>query len=120
MAANEDGVWSKRAASVGFEVPPTVYQTWWFPLLCAAPCLLLVWLAARWRMRRIHDEYAARHQAILYERERIARDLHDTLLQGIQGLILHIQSAVEVLPPELPFRSSLEKSLDRAEQMLGE
>jgi signal transduction histidine kinase len=97
-----------------------VYQTWWFPLACAAPCLLLAWLAARWRMRRIDEQYALRHQAILYERERIARDLHDTLLQGIQGLILHIQSAVEGLPANTAFRSNLEKSLDRAEQMLGE
>ena len=120
LAANEDGLWSRRAAGVEFDVPPTMYQTWWFPLVCAAPCLLLAWLAARWRLQRIDEQYALRHQAILYERERIARDLHDTLLQGIQGLILHIQSAVEGLPADLAFRSSLEKSLDRAEQMLGE
>lgn len=120
LAANEDGLWSQHAARVGFEVPPTLYQTWWFPLACAAPGLLLVWLAARWRLRRIDEQYASRHQAILYERERIARDLHDTLLQGIQGLILHIQSAVEGLPADMTCRASLEKSLDRAEQMLGE
>ena len=120
LAANEDRLWSRRAAGVVFDVPPTLYQTWWFPLACAAPCLLLVWLAVRWRLRRIDEEYASRHQAILYERERIARDLHDTLLQGIQGLILHIQSAVEGLPAEMTCRSSLETCLDRAEQMLGE
>jgi signal transduction histidine kinase/streptogramin lyase len=120
LAANEDGLWSRRAAGVVFEVPPTVYQTWWFPLVCATPCLLVAWLVARWRMRRIDEQYALRHQAILYERERIARDLHDTLLQGTQGLILHIQSAVEGLPVDAACRSSLEKSLDRAEQMLGE
>ena len=120
LAANEDGLWSRQAGGVVFEVPPTMYQTWWFPLVCAVPCLLLAWLAVRWRMRRIDEQYASRHQAILYERERIARDLHDTLLQGIQGLILHIQSAVEGLPADTAYRSSLEKSLDRAEQMLGE
>jgi signal transduction histidine kinase/ligand-binding sensor domain-containing protein len=120
LAANEDGLWSEQPAGVVFEVPPTLYQNWWFPLACAAPLLVLAWLAARWRMRRIDELYASRHQAILYERERIARDLHDTLLQGIQGLILHIQSAVEGLPANTAFRSNLEKSLDRAEQMLGE
>jgi signal transduction histidine kinase/ligand-binding sensor domain-containing protein len=120
LAANEDGLWSRQAAGLVFEVPPTMYQTWWFPVICAVPCLLLAGLAVRWRLRRIDEQYASRHQAILYERERIARDLHDTLLQGIQGLILHIQSAVEGLPADTAFRSNLEKSLDRAEQMLSE
>jgi signal transduction histidine kinase len=80
----------------------------------------MAWFLVRWRMRQIDEQYASRHRAILYERERIARDLHDTLLQGIQGLILHIQSAVDGLPADMPCKSSLEKSLDRAEQMLGE
>jgi signal transduction histidine kinase len=120
LAANEDGMWSERTAGLVFDVPPTIYQTWWFPIACAAPVLLMAWFLVRWRMRQIDEQYASRHRAILYERERIARDLHDTLLQGTQGLILHIQSAVDGLPADMPCRSSLEKSLDRAEQMLGE
>ena len=120
LAANEDGVWSRRTAGLVFDVPPTIYQTWWFPIACAVPVLLAAWFLVRRRMRQIDEQYAFRHRAILYERERIARDLHDTLLQGIQGLILHIQSAVDDLPADMPCKSSLDKSLDRAEQMLGE
>jgi signal transduction histidine kinase/ligand-binding sensor domain-containing protein len=120
LAANEDGMWSERTAGLVFDVPPTIYQTWWFPIACAVPVLLMAWFLVRRRMRQIDEQYASRHRAILYERERIARDLHDTLLQGIQGLILHIQSAVDGLPADMPCKSSLEKSLDRAEQMLGE
>jgi len=120
LAANEDGMWSERPAEFVFDVPPTIYQTWWFPITCAVPVLLMAWFLVRRRMRQIDEQYAFRHRAILYERERIARDLHDTLLQGIQGLVLHIQSAVDDLPADMPCKSSLEKSLDRAEQMLGE
>jgi signal transduction histidine kinase/ligand-binding sensor domain-containing protein len=120
LAANEDGVWSRHAAGLAFNVPPTIYQTWWFPLLYAVPALLGAWLLVRRRMRLLDEQYASRHQAILFERERIARELHDTLLQGIQGLILHVQSAVDSLPTDMPARLSLGKSLDRAEQMLVE
>lgn len=120
LAANEDGLWSSAPARLAFSVPPTFYQRSWFPLLLAAPALLVAWLLVQWRLR-VHDEhYAARHQAIVYERERIARDLHDTLLQGMQGLILHIQSTIDGLPAGVPSRPRLEKSLDRAEQMLAE
>jgi signal transduction histidine kinase/ligand-binding sensor domain-containing protein len=120
MAANEDGLWSSHAAGLAFDVPPTIYQTWYFLMVCALPVALVAWLLVRWRMRLLDEQYASRHQAILFERERIARDLHDTLLQGIQGLILHIQSAIDSLSTHVPARSSLEKSLDRAEQMLVE
>jgi signal transduction histidine kinase/ligand-binding sensor domain-containing protein len=120
MAANEDGLWSSHEAGLAFDVPPTIYQTWYFLMACALPVLLVAWLLVRWRMRLLDEQYASRHQAILFERERIARDLHDTLLQGIQGLILHIQSAIDSLSTHVPARSSLEKSLDRAEQMLVE
>ena len=120
LAANEDGLWSNGTAGLVFDVPPTIYQTSWFPFACAVPVLLMAWYLVRRRMRQIDEQYAFRHRAILYERERIARDLHDTLLQGIQGLVLHIQSAVDDLPADMPCKSSLEKSLDRAEQMLAE
>jgi signal transduction histidine kinase len=120
MAANEDGLWSSHEAGLAFDVPPTIYQTWYFLMACALPVALVAWLLVRWRMRLLDEQYASRHQAILFERERIARDLHDTLLQGIQGLILHIQSAIDSLSTHVPARSSLEKSLDRAEQMLVE
>src|SRR5262249_55411452 len=54
------------------------------------------------------------------ERERIARELHDTLLQSVQGLILRFQSSVDRMPAGDPVRTTLERSLDRAEQILRE
>jgi signal transduction histidine kinase len=62
----------------------------------------------------------ARWAGRLEERERIARELHDTLLQGTQGLILQIQSVAGRLPPQHPTRQQIESALDQAGDLLGE
>jgi len=74
--------------------------------------------AANARLRLAHDEIS--HLAKVAERERIARDLHDTLLQGMQGLIWRFQAASDRIPPGEPARQLLEQSLDRADKLLEE
>src|SRR5262249_14273361 len=54
------------------------------------------------------------------ERERIARDLHDTLLQSVQGLILKFHAVSKQIPRESPAHEALEETLDRADQVLAE
>jgi signal transduction histidine kinase len=54
------------------------------------------------------------------ERERIARELHDTLLQGVQGLILKFQTVTDEIPQETPARRMMEEALDRADSVLIE
>ncbi|MDP9124474.1 MAG: histidine kinase [Pseudomonadota bacterium] len=120
QAANEDGVWSPVPASLTFELPPAVYQTWWFRLLCIPPMLALAWWLMRWRVHRLAQRFADRHEAMLVERERIARDLHDTLLQSVQGLILRLQANVNRMPSDDPIRQTLERTVDRAEEVLAE
>ena len=120
MAANEDGLWSTEAATIEFAVPPAFHQTWWFRAMWVPIAGLLVWALMRWRLRRLAERYADRHEAMLIERERIARELHDTLLQGVQGLILRFQSGVDRMPPGDATRATLERSLDRAEELLLE
>ena len=120
IAANEDGLWSRQPASLAFVVPPTFSQTWWFRAMWIPVVLALAWLLVRWRVRQLAQRYADRHEAILIERERIARELHDTLLQSVQGLILRFQSGVDRMPAGDATRATLERSLDRAEQVLAE
>lgn len=62
----------------------------------------------------------ARLEAQAEERERIARELHDTLLQGFQGLVLRFQAVMKKIPDHDPARNMLEMALDRAEQVLLE
>ena len=71
-------------------------------------------------MRQVAEQVRGRLEARLAERERIARELHDTLLQGVQGLIWRFQAATDRIPPGEPARGLMEQSLDRADQLLGE
>lgn len=120
QAANEDGLWSRGPASLAFDLPPSIFQTTWFRLLCLPPALALAWWLMRWRVHRLAQRFADRQEAMLVERERIARDLHDTLLQSVQGLILRLQANVNRMATTDPVRGALERTVDRAEQVLTE
>lgn len=84
-ASNNDGVWNEDAATFTFTVAPAWYQTVWFRLLCLALFLLLAWLAYRLRVRQLSHAMSARFDERLGERTQLARELHDTFLQTIQG-----------------------------------
>jgi signal transduction histidine kinase len=74
----------------------------------------------RTRMGRVRAQIQARLQVRLVERERIARELHDTLIQGFQGLILSFDAAMRRIPKEQPARRELEETLTRADEILAE
>ena len=119
-AANADGVWNEEGASVTLELPPTLLQSRLFQLLCVVLSLALLVVAFQWRMGRLAERLQASLRERIAERERIARELHDTLLQGVQGLILTFQSAARQVPADLPARNQLERALDRAEAVVIE
>jgi len=93
IAANNDGVWNTKGASVGFTILPAFYQTRWFYALCALACLALLAGLYKVRVRQVAAQVRGRLEARLGERERIARNLHDTLLQSLHGLILQFHAA---------------------------
>jgi len=85
IASNNDGVWNETGATLDFKVAAAWYQTIWFRTLCFVAGVLLLWAIYRLRLRRIAGAMKARFDERLAERTRIARDLHDTFLQTIQG-----------------------------------
>jgi signal transduction histidine kinase/streptogramin lyase len=119
-AANNDGVWNDAGTQIDFTIPPAFYQTRWFYALCALASLGLLTLIYKVRVRQVAAQVRGRLEARLAERERIARDLHDTLLQGVQGLIWRFQAATDRIPADEPARQLMEQSLDRADKLLGE
>jgi signal transduction histidine kinase/ligand-binding sensor domain-containing protein len=119
-AVNEDGVWSQEAASLVLVVPPTFTQSRSFLVGCVLAAAGLLWLLYRIRLRSIARVMRSRIEERLRERERIARELHDTLLQSTQGMILSVQGAAAKLPRPDPVRAELELTLDRADKALGE
>jgi len=119
-AANNDGVWNETEASMDLFIVPAFYQTRWFYALCALACVAILTALYQARMRQVAAQVRGRLEARLAERERIARELHDTLLQGMQGLIWRFQAATDRIPGGEPARQLMESSLDRADQLLAE
>ncbi|QPF74042.1 hypothetical protein G8A07_14705 [Roseateles sp. DAIF2] len=120
IAANSDGVWSKDAAEISFTLPPTLVQSRPFIAACVALLLAMAWATYRLRARNIAARVRLRLEALHGERERIARELHDTLLQGTQGLIVHVQGLISRLPEHEPVRKRIEEVLDRADEVVLE
>lgn len=119
IAANNDGVWNRQGDTLEFTIHPTFLQTIWFKLLIALVVVALSTLAYRFRMRQVMARMQSRFDIRIAERERIARELHDTLLQGIQGLMLRFQAAANrVSTPEI--RETLDDALERADAVLVE
>ncbi len=121
IASNNSGVWNEQGDTLEFSVAPAYYQTGWFRALCAAAFLALLWAAYQLRVRQLHHKFAMTLEARVGERTRIARDLHDTLLQSFHGLLFRFQAARNMLPnrPE-EATQALDAALIRTEQALDE
>ena len=120
LASNNDGVWNTRGASTSFDIAPRPTQTVWFKTLCAAALLALLAALYRWRTNRIRRRYRELMHERLAERERIARALHDTLLQSMQGLILRFHGMAKRWPAGSEQQRGVETILDQADKVMAE
>ena len=118
-ATDTNGLWSDKVATAEFTILPAYYQTAWFRVACAAAILLLLLAAYQLHVQQLKRRFAVRMEARVDERTRIARSLHDTLLQSFQGLMLRLQ-LVEDLLPEGKAKDQLEQTLQRADQAIAE
>jgi signal transduction histidine kinase/ligand-binding sensor domain-containing protein len=121
IACNNDGVWNEAGASLEFSVLPAYYQTDWFRALCGAAVLLLLWLVYQFRLRQLQHQFNIGVEAEVHERTRIARDLHDTLLQTLHGLMFQFQAVRNLLPrrPDEAMQS-LDNAISDTERALAE
>lgn len=117
LAANDDGNWNERGATLDFSIEPAFFQTLWFRLACGGAAVFLLWLLYLLRLQQLTARLRMRLEARHEERERIARELHDTLLQGVQGLILRFHAIAEQLPAS-DTRRRIEHTLDHAETIV--
>jgi signal transduction histidine kinase/ligand-binding sensor domain-containing protein len=109
IASNNDGVWNETGATLDFKVAAAWHQTIWFRSLYFVGGLLLLWVIYRLRVRRIARTMKARFDERLAERTRIARDLHDTFLQTIQGSKLVADDALSATTDLSHMRQAMEK-----------
>lgn len=97
IACNNDGVWNSVGALFRFTVPPAWYQTVFLRLLCILLLLATAYSIYLIRIRHYRAAMKVRFDERLEERTRLARDLHDTLLQTIQGMKMVADQANENL-----------------------
>src|SRR5580693_5386104 len=92
-AANNSGVWNEAGDTLHFSIAPAYYETTWFGVLCVAAFLGLLWALYQFRLHQLQQQFTAGLEARVNERTRIARDLHDTLLQSFQASLIQMQRA---------------------------
>ena len=121
LACNNSGVWNEEGATLDFVIPPAWYQTNWFRAACVAAFLAMIWGIYELRVRQLAAQFNMRLEERVSERTRIARDLHDTLLQSFQGLVFRFQAARYQLP-DRPEEASeaLDSALVSADRAIAE
>ncbi len=121
MASNNSGVWNEVGATLEFSIAPAYYQTRWFQALEAVGAFAVVWVGYRFRVRQVARAYQRRLDERVDERMRIARELHDTLLQSIHGLLPHFQTAAYLLPERpVEARAQLDEAIVQAAKAITE
>jgi len=121
VACNNSGVWNETGAFLDFSVAPAYYQTIWFRTLCVAAFLALLWGLYQLRLQQLAREFNAGLEARVNERTRIARELHDSLLQGFQGLMFRLQAVRDMLPGQASkAMQALDIALERGDKAIAE
>lgn len=121
IACNNDGVWNETGASLDFSLLPAWYQTIWFRSGCVLAFAIFLWTVYQFRLRQLERQYSARMEERIGERTRIARELHDTLLQSLHGLMFQYQAARNLLArkPEDAMHA-LDEAISGTEQAIAE
>jgi signal transduction histidine kinase len=119
-ASNGDGIWDRAGITYDIEQEPYFYQTSWFWARVVAGSVGLLAILYVLRVRQITGRLQSRLEERISERERIARELHDTLLQGFNGLILRIHGAAKSIPADQPARGLIDQVLNRADEVMDE
>ena len=120
IASNEDNLWNTDGAALEIDIPPTFMQSIWFKLLLAALAVGVLVVAYKLRIRYLSTLMHERLQERLLERSRIARALHDTLLQSVQALLMSFDRHSRLLTEGSQERLRLDQTLNLAEQLLVE
>jgi signal transduction histidine kinase len=119
-ASNDGNIWTQSPSAASITVRPSFYQTTWFLVLCGIAALAAIWFFFTLRLRAATRDVRARAEERADERIRIARELHDTLLQGIQGLLLTFHVAAQKVSADDESRKLLDSALATADRIIIE
>jgi signal transduction histidine kinase len=120
MASNGNGIWTQPVSSETFTILPHFYERPWVQSLFVLAAVLLAWVAISLRVRYVSAAIRIGAEERADERIRIARELHDTLLQGVQGLLLSFHVAAQKVPSDHESKPALERALTVADHIIVE
>lgn len=114
-AGNRDGLWNESEAMFSFRVAPYFYHTLWFYCACLSFFALILAGIYSWRSRQIQE----RAEVALIERTKMAREIHDTLLQGVAGASLALQAIASAITDKEP-RETFDNALNEMQRCMTE
>jgi ligand-binding sensor domain-containing protein/signal transduction histidine kinase len=121
QGATNRGAWSEPGVALSLQILPAWWNTQWFRAVSVATSVALLWALYQQHMRQLAKQFNSRLDERISERTRIARELHDSLLQGFQGLMFRLQ-AVRDLLPRRPAEAALalDIALERGDKAIAE
>jgi ligand-binding sensor domain-containing protein/signal transduction histidine kinase len=120
QSSSNRGVWNEPGAALRVEILPPWWSTWWFRATYGALILFLVWSAYYYRLHQITRQFNLRLEERVGERTRIARELHDTLLQGFLSASMQLHVATDQVPVDSPAKPLLGRVLQLMGQVIEE
>jgi signal transduction histidine kinase/ligand-binding sensor domain-containing protein len=120
LASNNNGVWNEQGDTLAFSIAPAYYQSTWFRLLFVAALLGLFYAFHRIRMHQQARQFNIRLDERVAERTRIARDLHDTMLQSFQGVMMKFETLSYILDRPTEAHGKLERLLAEGRRAIDE
>ena len=115
------GPWTEPGAVLRIQILPPWWRSWWFTAALVALLIVLAVAAYRYRLRQIARQFDMRLEERVNERTRIARELHDSLLQGFQGLMFRLQAVRDLLPARAAEAvEELDGALERGDKAVAE
>jgi signal transduction histidine kinase len=120
LASNSDGLWNGQESQAEFEIEPVLWQRWWFRLSVVAVVGLTILMFLRLRLLRLSRQLNVRFEERLAERTRIARDLHDTLLQGVISASMQLHVVADQVPSDFAAKPVLNRVLELMGRVIDE
>ena len=121
VTASASGAWNELGSWMDFSITPKYYQTRWFQATCLMASVTMLTMLYQFRLRQVARHFRTRMEERVSERTRIARDLHDTLLQSLQALLLNFHSVTYLLPNRpVEARDALETAIENARHAITE
>ncbi len=121
QGATSRGQWSEPGVALDITIGEPWWGLWWMKSIAVLLLIAAIFRAYLYRIRQVAHRFSIRLEERVNERTRIARELHDSLLQGFQGLMFRLQAVRDMLPERAPEAiHALDTAMERGDQAIAE